>query len=163
MSHVPTTENTKAETVPIVRIQRVREGFDDLPLPAYATDGAAGMDLRAAVDGDLTIEPGARVAVPTGLAIALPKGFECQVRPRSGLALRNGVTVLNTPGTIDEDYRGEIQVILANLGTDPFVVERGLRIAQAVFARYERVSFDEVDSLSESARGAGGFGSTGLG
>jgi dUTP pyrophosphatase len=161
MSMDSSTETVR--TAATVRVQRVRDGFDDIPLPTYATEGAAGMDLRAAVDGELVIAPGARAAVPTGIAIALPHGFECQVRPRSGLALRNGITVLNTPGTIDEDYRGEIQVILVNLGEEPFVVERGLRIAQAVFARYERIRFDEVATLDESARGAGGFGSTGLG
>lgn len=146
-----------------VRVLRVRAGFEDLELPAYATDGAAGVDLRAAVDEPLVLLPGKRAAVPTGIAIALPHGFECQVRPRSGLALRHGVTVLNTPGTIDEDYRGEILVILINHGDESFIVERGARIAQAIFARYDRVSFDEVADLDESTRGAGGFGSTGLG
>ena len=157
------TSNTNGSSAAAVRVQRVRDGFDDLPLPAYATDGAAGMDLRAAVEADVRIAPGERRAVPTGIAIALPEGYECQVRPRSGLALRHGVTVLNTPGTVDEDYRGEIQVILVNLGTEPFVVERGLRIAQAIFARYERVRLEEVATLDQSARGAGGFGSTGVG
>ncbi|HVK38605.1 MAG TPA: dUTP diphosphatase [Candidatus Kapabacteria bacterium] len=157
------TSHTNGSNAAAVRVQRVRDGFDDLPLPAYATDGAAGMDLRAAVEADVTIAPGERRAVPTGIAIALPEGYECQVRPRSGLALRHGVTVLNTPGTVDEDYRGEIQVILVNLGTEPFVVERGLRIAQAIFARYERVRLEEVATLDQSARGAGGFGSTGVG
>jgi dUTP pyrophosphatase len=146
-----------------VRVLRVREGFDDVPLPSYSTEGAAGMDIRAAVSDSIVLAPGGRVAVPTGIAIALPHGFECQVRPRSGLALKNGITCLNTPGTIDEDYRGEISVIVINHGTEPFTIERGLRIAQLVFARYERVELDEVDSLDESARGAGGFGSTGLG
>ena len=157
------TSHTNGSNAAAVRVQRVRDGFDDLPLPAYATDGAAGMDLRAAVEADVRIAPGERRAVPTGIAIALPEGYECQVRPRSGLALRHGVTVLNTPGTVDEDYRGEIQVILVNLGTEPFVVERGLRIAQAIFARYERVRLEEVATLDQSARGAGGFGSTGVG
>ena len=149
------------DTSATVRVQRVRNGFDDLPLPAYATGGAAGMDLRAAIDAEVALEPGERAAIPTGIAIALPHGYECQVRPRSGLALKNGVTVLNTPGTIDEDYRGEISVILVNHGRDAFVVERGARIAQAVFARYERVRLDPADSLESSERGAGGFGSTG--
>jgi dUTP pyrophosphatase len=151
------------EQLTVVRVQRVRDGFDDLPLPTYATDGAAGMDLRAALDETIELAPGERCAVPTGIAIALPQGFECQVRPRSGLAVRNGVTVVNTPGTIDEDYRGEIQVIVINHGREPFVIERGLRIAQAVVTRYERVLLDEVDSLDASTRGSGGFGSTGLG
>jgi dUTP pyrophosphatase len=145
-----------------VLVQRVRDGFDDLPLPSYATAGAAGIDLRAAIDETITVEPGRRMAIPTGIAIALPPGFECQVRPRSGLAVKNGVTVLNTPGTVDEDYRGEIHVILVNLGDEPFTVERGSRIAQAVFSRYERVALDEVDALETSGRGAGGFGSTGV-
>ena len=145
-----------------VLVQRVRDGFDDLPLPSYATAGAAGMDLRAAIDDTITVEPGRRMAIPTGIAIALPPGFECQVRPRSGLAVKNGVTVLNTPGTVDEDFRGEIHVILVNLGDEPFTVERGSRIAQAVFSRYERVALDEVDALETSGRGAGGFGSTGV-
>ena len=157
------SEPTTATRIATVRVQRVRAGFDDLPLPAYATDGAAGMDLRAAVDAELVLAPGARAAVPTGIAIALPHGYECQVRPRSGLALHHGVTVLNSPGTVDEDYRGEIKVILVNHGDEPFAIERGARIAQAIFARYEHVGLDEVDSLEESARGAGGFGSTGRG
>ncbi len=133
----------------------------DLPLPAYATEHAAGMDLCAAIDAPMTLAPGSRALVPTGLAIALPPGFEAQVRPRSGLAAKNGVTVLNTPGTIDADYRGEIKVILANLGAEPFTVERGMRIAQMVVARHEVVAWDIVESLDETARGAGGFGSTG--
>lgn len=135
----------------------------DLPLPAYATAGSAGMDLTAAVDEPLTLKPGERALVPTGLAIALPTGFEAQVRPRSGLAAKHGVTVLNTPGTIDADYRGEIKVILANLGPDPFVVERGMRIAQMVVARHEVVEWAVSESLDETSRGAGGFGSTGTG
>jgi dUTP pyrophosphatase len=150
------------EGAPAVRIKRVRDGFLDLPLPTYATDGAAGMDLRAAIDEDLLLAPGARLAVPTGIAMALPHGFECQVRPRSGLAMSNGVTVLNSPGTIDEDYRGEVQVILVNHGSEPFVIVRGQRIAQAIFARYERIRLDEVEDLAPSDRGSGGFGSTGL-
>ena len=134
-----------------------------LGLPAYATDHAAGMDLCAAVSADVTIAPGARALVPTGLSIALPEGFEAQVRPRSGLALKNGITVLNSPGTIDADYRGEVQVILANLGREPFVITRGMRIAQMVVAAYARVTWQAVDKLPDSGRGTGGFGSTGTG
>jgi dUTP pyrophosphatase len=132
-----------------------------LGLPAYATEHAAGMDLCAAVSNDMVIEPGKRALVPTGLAIALPEGFEAQVRPRSGLALKHGITVLNSPGTIDADYRGEVQVILANLGAEPFTVTRGMRIAQMVIAPYTRVTWNEVAELPGSARGGGGFGSTG--
>ena len=119
------------------------------------------MDLAAAIDAPMTLAPGKRAIVPTGLAIALPAGFEAQVRPRSGLAAKNGVTVLNTPGTIDADYRGEVKVILVNLGEDPFEIERGMRIAQMVIAPVTQASFTEVDSLSETERGSGGFGSTG--
>jgi dUTP pyrophosphatase len=132
----------------------------DLPLPAYATAGAAGMDVVSAES--VTLAPGARHAVATGLAIAIPDGFEVQVRPRSGLALKHGVTCLNTPGTIDSDYRGEVKVILANLGDQPFEIARGDRIAQLVAAPVQRAWFDEVASLDETARGAGGFGSTGV-
>lgn len=135
------------------------EGLD---LPAYATEQAAGMDLCAAVSNDLVIEPGRRVLVPTGLSIALPDGYEAQIRPRSGLALKNGITVLNSPGTIDADYRGEIQVILANLGVESFTITRGMRIAQMVVAAYTRVEWEKVSELSTTARGAGGFGSTGI-
>ena len=134
----------------------------DLALPAYATEQAAGMDLCAAVSNDVTLQPGQRTLIPTGLSIALPEGFEAQIRPRSGLALKNGITVLNSPGTIDADYRGEIQVILANLGTEPFTVTRGMRIAQMVVASYARVTWQQAESLSQTARGAGGFGSTGV-
>ena len=134
-----------------------------LPLPAYETPGSAGMDLRAAVaeDQPLTLPPGGRALVPTGLTIALPTDHEAQVRPRSGLALKFGITCLNSPGTIDADYRGEVGVILANLGAEPFVVRRGDRIAQMVIAPVTRGVFEEVASLDETARGAGGFGSTG--
>ncbi len=144
-----------------VDISRVREGFDDLPLPAYATAGAAGADLRAAVASPVTLAPGERAAIPTGVAFSIPAGHECQVRPRSGLAVRHGITLLNSPGTVDEDYRGEIQVIVINLGEKPYTIERGERIAQALFARYERVAWRETEKLETSQRGAGGFGSTG--
>ncbi len=133
-----------------------------LDLPAYATLHSAGMDLCAAVTDDVVVAPGARVLVPTGLSIALPEGYEAQVRPRSGLAFKHGVTVLNSPGTIDADYRGEVQVILANLGAEPFTITRGMRIAQMVVASYARVGWQTVDALPESGRGTGGFGSTGL-
>lgn len=133
----------------------------DLPLPSYATAQSAGMDLTAAVAEPVTLQAGQRGLIPTGLAIALPPGFEAQIRPRSGLAAKNGVTVLNTPGTIDADYRGEIKVILINLGQEPFTVERGARIAQMVVARHEIVLWNLVENLDETGRGAGGFGSTG--
>lgn len=134
---------------------------EGIPLPAYATEQSAGMDLCAAIDAPMTLTPGGRALVPTGLAIALPAGFEAQVRPRSGLALKNGVTVLNSPGTVDADYRGEIKVILANLGTEAFTIERGMRIAQMVIARHSTAAWEVVAELDETARGAGGFGSTG--
>lgn len=132
-----------------------------LNLPNYATEHAAGLDLEAAIASPITLKPGERAVVPTGIAIALPVGYEAQIRPRSGLAAKNGLTVLNAPGTIDPDYRGEIKVILANLGTAPFTIERGMRVAQMVIAAYRRVSWDVVDTLEETARGSGGFGSTG--
>ena len=134
---------------------------DGLPLPAYATTGAAGMDLLAAVEAPVTIEPGKRALIPTGLAIALPPGFEMQVRPRSGLALRNGILLPNSPGTIDEDYRGEVQVILLNAGDVPFTVERGMRIAQAIVAPVVCAEWQEVENLDDTSRSTGGFGSTG--
>ena len=135
---------------------------EGLSIPAYATEHAAGMDLCAAVGSDVVLEPGKRTLIPTGLSIALPEGYEAQVRPRSGLALKNGLTVLNSPGTIDADYRGEVQVILANLGSEAFTVTRGMRIAQMVVASYARVEWQRVTELPSSERGAGGFGSTGL-
>ncbi|KQN82362.1 deoxyuridine 5'-triphosphate nucleotidohydrolase [Sphingomonas sp. Leaf67] len=141
-----------------IRLRRLPHGHD-LPLPAYATAGAAGMDVVAAEEVELA--PGARHAVATGFAIAIPDGFEVQVRPRSGLALKNGITCLNTPGTIDSDYRGEVKVILANLGDQPFRVVRGERIAQLVPAAVTRADVIEVDTLDDTARGTGGFGSTG--
>ncbi len=144
-----------------VEIKRLPNG-DGVPLPAYQTSHAAGMDLCAAVAADVVLAPGARAIVPTGFAIALPPGFEAQVRPRSGLAAKNGVTVLNTPGTIDADYRGEVGVILVNLGTEPFTVTRGARIAQMVVAPVSMVQWAEASELSDTARGAGGFGSTGV-
>ena len=141
-----------------IAITRLPHG-EGLPLPSYASDGAAGLDVVAAEE--FTLAPGARHAVATGFAIAIPPGYEVQVRPRSGLALKNGITCLNTPGTIDCDYRGEVKVILANLGAEPFEVKRGERIAQLVPAPVLRAEFAEVDSLDDTSRGAGGFGSTG--
>src|SRR5215203_3575083 len=141
-----------------IQLKRLPHG-GGLPLPAYATEHAAGMDVVSAED--LTLAPGARHAVATGFAIAIPEGYEVQVRPRSGLALRHGITCLNTPGTIDSDYRGEVKVILANLGDEPFEIRRGERIAQLVPAPLLRAHFAEVQELAESERGSGGFGSTG--
>jgi len=132
-----------------------------LPVPTYATASSAGVDLAAAVASAIALAPGERRAVPTGIALALPEGYEGQIRPRSGLALTHGITILNSPGTIDADYRGEIQIILANLGSETVVLARGQRIAQLVVAPVSRVAFDEVAALPASGRGAGGFGSTG--
>lgn len=134
----------------------------DLPLPAYATAQAAGMDVVAAIDDPIIMNAGDIAMVPTGLSIALPTGYECQVRPRSGLAAKNGVTVLNAPGTVDADYRGEIKVILINHGKAPFTIERGMRIAQLVIARYEHAAWTVCTELDETSRGTGGFGSTGV-
>lgn len=145
-----------------VRLTRLPHA-EGLPPPAYETEGAAGMDLRAAVpeEAPVVLAPGGRTLIPTGLKIALPAGYEAQVRPRSGLALKYGVTCLNSPGTIDSDYRGEVGVILANLGSDSFTIRRGERIAQLVIAAHARAELVEVEALDETARGAGGFGSTG--
>ena len=134
----------------------------DLPLPEYATVQSAAVDLLAAVTEDVILAPGARTLIPTGLAIALPDGYEAQVRPRSGLAFKNGITLLNTPGTIDADYRGEIGIILTNLGQEDFTVERGMRIAQMLIAPVTRLTWNAVSSLDKSERGSGGFGSTGV-
>jgi len=145
-----------------LRVMRLPHAHD-LPLPAYQSELAAGIDLIAAVppDAPVTIAPGQRAAIPTGIAVALPPGVEGQIRPRSGLALRHGITVLNSPGTVDADYRGEVQVILVNLGTEPFPIERGARIAQLVFASTLQARICEVANLDETSRGVGGFGSTG--
>ncbi len=150
----------QSETAVRVALLRLPEG-DGLPLPAYMTAGAAGADVRAAVAEDITLAPGARALVPAGFSLALPSGFEAQLRPRSGLALRFGVTLLNSPGTIDADYRGPVGVILINLGNKPFVVRRGDRIAQLIVATVVRAVFDDVAAHEETARAAGGFGSTG--
>jgi dUTP pyrophosphatase len=144
---------------PRLRVARVA-GAEDLPLPSYATEGAAGLDLRAAVARELVLAPGERVLVPTGLRVAVPRGYEAQVRPRSGLALRHGILLPNAPGTIDSDYRGEVQVILWNAGPAPFAIARGDRIAQLVVAPVARVLLEEGE-LDATSRGAGGFGSTG--
>ncbi len=148
---------------PPVRIELKRKaGCEDLPLPRYMSAGASGMDLYAAVEEELTIAPGEVKLIPTGIHIAMPRGFEAQVRPRSGLALKSGVTVLNSPGTVDSDYRAEVGVILANLGAEPFTVTRGMRVAQMVIARTYQAQLVEVKELSETDRQLGGFGSTGL-
>lgn len=146
---------------PVVAVRRLPHGRD-LALPAYATDGAAGLDVVAAVTGTVTLGPGERRLIPTGIAIALPPGYEAQARPRSGLALKHGIALVNSPGTIDEDYRGEVGIILINHGTEPFAVNRGDRIAQLVIAPVTRAVLTEVDTLPDTVRGAGGFGSTGV-
>ena len=153
------TDGRTTQATP-VRIMRLPHG-QGLPLPAYASEGAAGMDIVSAED--VVIAPGARHAVATGLAVAIPHGFEIQVRPRSGMALKHGISVPNTPGTIDSDYRGEMKVILINLGDAPFEIRRGDRVAQLVLAPVVQGSWIEVEALDETARGAGGFGSTGVG
>lgn len=141
-------------------VQRLSHALD-LPLPHYATTGSAGMDLTAAVTSDVVIKSGGRLLIPTGICIALPENYEAQIRPRSGLAAKHGITVLNTPGTIDSDYRGEIKVILINHSHEDFVIERGMRIAQMVIAKYVQMTINEVDVLDATKRGDGGFGSTG--
>lgn len=144
-----------------IQITRVSDSAHDILLPTYATEHSAGMDICAAVDGEFVLKAGETALVPSGFAIALPEGFEAQIRPRSGLALKHQVTVLNAPGTIDADYRGEVKVILTNFGKQDFVITRGERIAQMVIARYSRVEWDEKETLEETQRGAGGFGHTG--
>lgn len=144
-----------------VQVRRVRAHPDPLPLPRYETELAAGMDLRADIEGERVLQPLERMAVPTGLALGLPPGYEGQVRPRSGLALRHGVTLLNAPGTVDADYRGEVQVILVNLSSEPFTLRRGDRVAQLVVAPVTSASLSEVEVLDATARGGNGFGSTG--
>jgi dUTP pyrophosphatase len=145
-----------------VHISRVGRHINDLPLPAYATEGSAGMDLLAAVEAEITISPFETVLIPTAISIELPEGYEAQVRPRSGLAIKHQIGILNSPGTIDSDYRGEVKVIMTNFGKEPFVVRRGDRIAQMVVHRYARVEWEEVSDLRETARGGGGFGHTGV-
>ncbi|HOC08977.1 MAG: dUTP diphosphatase [Clostridiales bacterium] len=141
---------------------KINKTAEDLPLPRYMSGGSSGMDLYAAVDEDIVIDPGGFRLIPTGIHLQLPAGYEGQVRPRSGLAAKYGVTVLNTPGTIDSDYRGEIKIILINLGREPFVIKRGDRIAQLVISRYERVELVPAECLEDSERGTGGFGHTGI-
>jgi len=150
-------------TAPVVRFRRL-DGNADLPIPAYATSGAAGFDLRAAVpdDAPLLLQPGERMLVPTGFACAVPHGYEMQVRPRSGLAVKHGVSVANSPGTVDSDYRGPLMVCLINLGREPFAIRRGNRIAQAVVAPAPQLTLIEAEELDATARGEGGFGSTGI-
>ena len=135
----------------------------DLPMPSYATEGSAALDLLAAIDGDIELQPGARAAIPCGIAVAFSDKYEGQVRARSGLAINHGITLLNAPGTIDSDYRGEIKAILVNLGQEPFTVKRGMKVAQIVFARIKHADIREVDQLPVTVRGEGGFGSTGMG
>ena len=146
--------------MPIIPIKQL-ENAHGLALPEYATYDSAGMDLLAAVERDVPLAPLERQLIPTGIAIALPEGYEAQIRPRSGLALKHGITLVNAPGTIDADYRGEIGVIVANVSQEPFVIQRGMRIAQMVIAQYERATWSKVDNLPETERGDGGFGSTG--
>jgi dUTP pyrophosphatase len=143
------------------QIKRLRQEDSDIPVPSYMSEHASGMDLHAAVKEKVVLKPLKRAAIPTGFSVAVPEGFEAQVRPRSGLALKHGITVLNTPGTVDSDYRGEVMVILMNLGEDDFIVNRGDRIAQMVISRVQRVLPELSDSLPETKRGSGGFGHTG--
>jgi dUTP pyrophosphatase len=145
-----------------INIIRIKKNFEDLPLPNYMTSGSAGMDVYAAVESDIVIEPLGTTLIPTGLAIELPIGYECQVRSRSGLSLKSGIFALNAPGTIDSDYRGEIGIILSNFSNKPFTIKRGDRIAQLIVAKYERVVWNETESLNETERSAGGFGSSGV-
>ncbi len=147
-----------------VNVAITREpGCEDIALPSYETEHAAGMDLRAAIAKPLTLQPGARELIPAGIRIALPKGYEAQIRPRSGLAIKHGITLLNSPGTIDADYRGEIRIIMANLGQEPFTIKRGDRIAQLIIAPVTHVTWQETEELDETIRGTGGFGHTGSG
>ncbi len=146
-----------------VQIARLDDKFNDLPLPHYASEGSAGMDVYAAINEDIILTPHNTVLVSTGLAIALPNGYECQVRSRSGMAAKHGVFTLNAPGTVDSDYRGEIKVILSNFGDEPYVIKRGDRIAQLVIAKYEKIDWYETTELDKTQRGEGGFGSTGIG
>ncbi len=144
-----------------IAITRLSPATRDVPLPSYATEGAAGMDVRAAVEGDLIVKPKETVLVPTGFAVAIPPGYEAQVRPRSGLAIKHQIGILNAPGTIDADYRGEVRIILTNFGDTEFCIRRGDRIAQMVIAPYVKAEWDERDTLDATDRGAGGFGHTG--
>ena len=146
----------------ILRFKRIREDFNDIPLPEYSTNGSSGMDIRAALENEKIIEPGKIELIPTNLQVEIPEGFEIQVRPRSGLAANNGIGILNSPGTIDFDYRGEIKIILINLGNQPFTIKRGDRIAQLVLNKYYKAEVQLVDELSDTQRNEGGFGHTGI-
>jgi dUTP pyrophosphatase len=148
--------------MPITMKLKRKKGCEDIPLPRYMSEGASGMDLYAAVEADTTLKPGDIKLIPTGIHISLPRGCEAQTRPRSGLALKHGLTIVNSPGTIDSDYRGEVGIILANMGKDAYVVRRGDRIAQLVIHKVERAAIEEVDELDETARSEGGFGHTGV-
>lgn len=145
----------------LINLQKISQDFEDVELPSFASEGAAGMDIRAAIDGEYKIPQGGIARIPTNIALEIPRGYECQIRSRSGLAAKNGIFCLNSPGTIDSDYRGEIFVILANFGPAPYTIQRGERIAQLVFHAYETVQFSVVHSLQNTERGSGGFGSTG--
>jgi dUTP pyrophosphatase len=145
-----------------IRINRISPSTNDVSLPTYATEGSAGMDIFAAVETDLTVRGGKTVLVPTGFSMELPQGFEAQIRPRSGLAIKHNIGLMNAPGTIDSDYRGEVKVILTNFGNEDFTVHRGDRIAQMIISRYERIVWEESGILNDTSRGAGGFGSTGI-
>ena len=145
-----------------IRINRISSSTNDVSLPAYATGGSAGMDIFSAVDRPMPVQPGETVLVPTGFSIELPQGFEAQIRPRSGLAIKHSIGIMNAPGTIDSDYRGEVKVVLTNFGKNEFIINRGDRIAQMIISRYERVEWELSDSLNDTERGAGGFGSTGI-
>ena len=147
---------------PVKILIKQKQGYEDIPLPRYASDGASGMDIRAAVDQDINIEPGDITLIPTGLFMSIPEGFEAQIRPRSGLALHHGISILNAPGTIDSDYRGEVGIIIANIGKKPFKVSRNDRIAQMVIQKVEKGILVETTELPESSRGSGGFGHSGL-
>lgn len=145
-----------------IRINRISERTNDVPLPAYATEGSAGMDIYAAVDGEMVVKAGETTLVPTGFSMEIPLGYEAQIRPRSGLALKSSIGLMNSPGTIDSDYRGEVKIVFTNYGKNDFVVKRGDRVAQMIVATYQRVQWEESTQLSETARGAGGFGHTGI-
>ncbi|MDP1677069.1 MAG: dUTP diphosphatase [Bacteroidota bacterium] len=145
-----------------IRINRISESTIDVPLPTYATNGSAGMDIYAAVEQDLVVKGGVTLLVPTGFSMEIPIGYEAQIRPRSGLALKHNIGLMNSPGTIDSDYRGEVKIVFTNYGKNDFIVKRGDRIAQMVIAKYERVEWVETNQLSETERGAGGFGHTGI-
>ncbi|MEI7907706.1 MAG: dUTP diphosphatase [Bacteroidota bacterium] len=145
-----------------IRINRISDTTQDVPLPSYATNGSAGMDIYAAVANEMTVKAGETTLVPTGFSMEIPAGFEAQIRPRSGLAIKHNIGLMNSPGTIDSDYRGEVKIVFTNHGKADFVVKRGDRIAQMVVARYERVEWEIADQLTDTARGAGGFGHTGI-